>query len=66
MRRAPGPAPRPATTTPLRLDIGPVLEILHEMADGAGDFLVFVRGERDGGDEADGEPGPLTIIFCGC
>ncbi len=38
------------------------------MADGAGDFFVFVRGERDGGDEADGEPGPFfcsVLVFVG-
>lgn len=38
------------------------------MADGAGDFFVFVRGERDGGDEADGEPGPFVcsvLVFAG-
>lgn len=38
------------------------------MADGAGDFFVFVCGEGDGGDEADGEPGPdqsLGLLFSG-
>ena len=32
------------------------------MADGACDFFVFVCGERDGGDEADCEPGPVVFV----
>ncbi len=43
----------------LRFDIRAHFEVLGEMADGAGDFFVFVRGEGDGGDEADGEPRPV-------
>ncbi|KAL8886524.1 MAG: hypothetical protein Q9215_005798 [Flavoplaca cf. flavocitrina] len=43
----------------LRFDVRAHFEVLCEMADGAGDFFVFVRGEGDGGDEADGEPRPV-------
>ena len=41
------------------------------MADGAGEFLVFVGGEREDGDEAEGEEGPWVVLvsslicFCG-
>ena len=43
----------------LRFDVRAHFEVLREMADGAGDFFVFVRGEGDGGDEADCEPRPV-------
>lgn len=33
----------------LRLDVRTVAKILHEMADGAGDFFIFVRAEGEDG-----------------
>ncbi len=47
----------------LRFHIRTVLEILPEMADGAGDFFVFVCGEGEDGDEAEGEPWPVIIMI---
>lgn len=42
----------------LRLHVRPRAEVLFEMADGASDEFVLVRGEGDEREEADGEEGP--------
>lgn len=50
---------RPRPLQMLRLHIRPLAKILHEMADRAGEFFVFVGGEGEDGEEAEGEPGPV-------
>jgi len=49
----------------LRLHIRPRAEVLFEVADRAGDELVFVGGEGDEGEEADGEEGPNRAVSGG-
>ena len=42
----------------LGLDVGAIADVLHEMADGAGDFFVFVYGEGEDGLRGEG------VSFC--
>lgn len=42
----------------LRLHVWPVTQILHEIADGTCDFLVFVECEGYDWNEANGDPRP--------
>jgi len=42
----------------LRLYVRSIIQVLHEVADRACDFLVLVGREWEDGNEADGEPRP--------
>jgi len=45
-----------ASATAHGLDVGPVLERLRKVADVAGYVFIAVHGQRDDGNEAEGEP----------
>jgi hypothetical protein len=49
------------TALHLLLHIGPVLDVLPEIADVAPDFLVRLERKGDDGDEAEGEPFPGKV-----
>lgn len=49
----------------LRLHVRPRAEVLFEVADGARDEFVLVRGEGDEREEADSEEGPSWVSKCG-
>lgn len=49
---------RRTTTCNLGLHVGPILDVLPEVADVAAELLVRLKAEGDDGDKAEGEPFP--------